>query len=120
MVKVSPYPVDHRHEVVTYCLHSSFSEVSKTDLVIFDQLFPFRSCILDRLTYRKALYHRPAKSIRFYILFQIFYRLKSPYFSVWHIMKSRNDSFHPYLPEHLQGYLVLFTEPSPSFFHNVS
>jgi len=62
MIKVGPDPVDHRHEVVAYGLYTGFPEIRKADLVIFDQLIPFRTGILDSLAYRKTLNNRPSES----------------------------------------------------------
>ena len=34
-----------------------------------------------------------------------------------YVMKRGDDSFHSYLPEHVECYLVVLAEPSPSSFH---
>ena len=118
MIKVCPYPVDHRHEIIADSLNSGFSKVSQTDLIIFYQPIPFRTSILDGLAYREAFHYRPAKSEAFNIVSQVFDCLQSPDLTVRNFVQSCDDALDTDLPEHIQSNLVLLTEPSPSLFHN--
>ena len=86
MIKVSPYPVDHRHEIIAYGLHSGFSEICQTYLIVRNEPVPVRTCVLDSLAYREAFHYRPPESITFDIVAKVFNCVQSPYFSVRYFM----------------------------------
>ncbi len=115
--EIGPRPVKHRHEVITYGLYSGFAEVSKTLLIILYQLIAVRTSVFDRLAHRKTLHHRPAQTMLFDEVFHFYNFLFAPYLSVGYMMKCRNYPLHTDLTQHVEGYLIVGSEPTPRFFH---
>ena len=92
--QVSACPVEHRHEVVAYCLHSLCGKIAHRLFVDFDLLVAVRSCIFYSLHHGQTLHHAPSHTERFNILAQVAYRLACPYFAQRHIVQGSHNALH--------------------------
>ena len=98
--QVCTSPVEHRHEVVAYCMHALESEILQAFLVVFNQLVAVWTGVFDALAHGQAFNHRPAHAIAFDIFTQVADFLACPYFAVWHVVQGGDYTFHSDLFQH--------------------
>ena len=118
MLQVRAHPVNHRHKVVADGFYPATPQVGKTHLVVLDQLFALRSCILDGFTHRQTLHDRPAQTVRFNVRLQIADSLFGPNFTVGHIVQCRHDALHANLAQHRKRDGIFLPKPTPCLFHH--